>query len=174
MATGDAGAAISLRPATAADWGRIRGWLALPEIQRWWGNLASAEAEMRLAFETPSALCRIIEADGTPIGYAHAMDATFWGTDLPEGMPAGTWDADLFIAAPEHRGKGAGRTALRLLAEEVFSTTLAVAISVFASIKNEAAVRAYEQAGFRWVRVWDDPVFGPSWLMLLERDAVRR
>ena len=36
------------------------------------------------------------------------------------------------------------------------------------------ALRAYEQAGFRWIRVWDDPVFGPSWLMLLERDAVRR
>lgn len=161
---------VHLRPVAAADWPLIRGWLALPEIQRWWGNLASAEAEMRLAFETPSALCRIVEVHGSPVGYAHAMDATLWGSDLPDGMPPGTWDADVFIAAPQYRGRGVGRTALKLLAAEVFSTTLAVAISVFASIRSEQAVRAYEQAGFRWVRVWDDPVLGPSWLMLLERN----
>lgn len=163
------GGVIRLRPLVAGDWGLVRRWLAMPEVQRWWGNLASAEAEIRLVYETPSAISRIIEADGEPVGYAHAIDATYWGASLPDGMPAGTWDADLFIAAPEHRGQGAGQRAVKLLAEEVFSTTLAVALSVFVSIRNEAAVRAYEKAGFRWGCVWDDPVVGPSWLLLLDR-----
>jgi aminoglycoside 6'-N-acetyltransferase len=51
----------------------------------------------------------------------------------------------------------------------VFATTLAPAISVFASVRNEAAVRAYESAGFRWVRVCQDVSTGPEWLMLMHR-----
>ena len=30
-------------------------------------------------------------------------------------------------------------------------------------------MRAYEQAGFRWQRIWSDRLLGPSWLMLKER-----
>jgi aminoglycoside 6'-N-acetyltransferase len=84
-------------------------------------------------------------------------------------MPAGTWDVDLFIAEPGHRGCGAGERALELLAEEVFTTTLAPALAVFVSVRNEAAVRAYERAGFAWARVWEDPLLGPSWMMLRTR-----
>jgi aminoglycoside 6'-N-acetyltransferase len=160
---------ITLRPARDADWVLIRRWLAQPEIQRWWGNLASAESEVRLALETPSAIARIVVAGAEPIGYAHAIDAAYWGSGLPDGMPAGTWDVDLFIAEPGHRGCGAGERALELLAEEVFTTTLAPALAVFVSVRNEAAVRAYERAGFAWARVWEDPLLGPSWMMLRTR-----
>ncbi len=160
---------ITLRPVTPADWSTIRQWIARPDIQRWWGNLAAAEAEVRMALEAQTAVCRMILADGEAIGYAHAIDASTWGSELPQGMPAGTWDADLFIASPGHRGKGLGQVALDILADEVFSTTLALAISVFVSVRNEAAVRAYERAGFAWVRVWEDPIIGPSWLMLRQR-----
>ena len=69
--------------------------------------------------------------------------------------------------------KGFAHAALDLLTEEVFATTLAVACSAVVSIRNEAAVRAYERAGFRWQRVWQDPLFGPCWLMLLERPPAR-
>ena len=62
-----------------------------------------------------------------------------------------------------------GQRALQLLKEEVFSTTLATAVCVFAPIKNEKAVRAYEKAGFRWQRIWSDPAAGPSWFMVAER-----
>lgn len=162
-------AAVALRQARDVDWPLILSWLKMPEVERWWGSQSAAQAEIRQVFETSSALARIIEVDGRPIGYAHAIDATFWGDDLPEGLPPGAWDVDVFIAAPEHRGRGFGAAALDLLAEEVFSTTLAVALCVFVSVRNEHAVRAYESAGFKWVQVWDDPVFGASWLMLRQR-----
>ncbi len=161
--------AVLLRPVARTDEALIEAWIRQPDIQRWWGDAASAFAEVRLALSSPSALCRIIQVDGRAAGYGHAIDAALWGSHLPQGLPAGTWDLDLFIAEPATRGRGAGEAALRLLTAEVFSTTLAVAVSVFTSVKNEAAVRVYEKAGFRWVRILEDPIFGPVWMMLLHR-----
>lgn len=167
--TSATGPALSLRPATAADWRLIRAWIARPEIQRWWGSPNAAEAEIRIALESEAAISCLVLLGAEPVGYAHAVDASHWGPSLPDGMPPGTWDIDVFIAVPEQRGKGLGERAVNLLAGEVFSTTFALALSVFVPIRNEAAVRAYERAGFRWVRVLDDPLSGPSWMMLRER-----
>ncbi len=169
MQTAESRSDIRLRPATPEDRFRIRRWLADPEVQTWWGNAASAEAEITLAMSSDASLCRIIACAGEPIGYAHAVEIGVWGEEQPEDVAPGTWDVDLFIASPEHRGQGAGRRALALLVDEVFATRLAVACCAVVSIKNEAAVRAYEKAGFRWLRIWPDPVIGPAWLMLKER-----
>jgi RimJ/RimL family protein N-acetyltransferase len=161
--------AVRLRPATRADWDLIRGWLARVDIQEWWGPVSATESEVNMALGSQHGLCRIIEADGRPVGYAHAVDATLWGDELPQDLEAGTWDLDLFIASEAHRGRGVGQAALALLKDEVFASTLAVAVCVFPSVKNERAVRAYEKAGFRWKRIWNDPYAGPSWFMVAER-----
>jgi aminoglycoside 6'-N-acetyltransferase len=160
---------LSLRAALPEDRFRIRRWLADPDIATWWGNAASAEAEINLAMGSDTALCRIVECAGISIGYGHAVEIGLWGGERPEELAPGTWDIDLFIASPEHRGRGLGAAALALLAQEVFATTLAVACAGIVSIRNEAAVRAYERAGFRWRRVWHDRLTGPCWLMLKER-----
>jgi aminoglycoside 6'-N-acetyltransferase len=160
---------VSLRPVTARDRDQIWRWLARPDIEAWWGPKSQTGAEVALALDCPHAICRVIEADGEAIGYAHAIDASVWGDALPEELEPGTWDLDLFIASESHRGKGAGAAALDLLKREVFDTTLAVAVSVFPSIRNEQAVRAYEKAGFRWRRIWHDPATGPAWFMVAER-----
>jgi aminoglycoside 6'-N-acetyltransferase len=122
-----------------------------------------------MALSSQHALCRIIEEGDEAVGYAHAVDATLWGEDLPQDLEPGTWDLDLFIASEEHRGKGAGQAALALLKDEVFASTLAVAVCVFPSVRNERAVRAYEKAGFCWKRIWNDPYSGPSWFMVARR-----
>lgn len=160
---------VALRPATRADWGLIRSWLARDDIQDWWGPLSATEAEVNIALGSEHAMCRIIEAGGVPAGYCHAVDATLWGESLPEDLEPGTWDLDIFIASEAHRGKGVGQAALAKLKDEVFATTLAVAVCVFPSIRNERAVRAYEKAGFRWKRIWNDPQAGPYWFMVAER-----
>lgn len=160
---------VHLRLARRADWDLIRGWLVRDDIQGWWGPASATETEVNMALNSEHGLCRIIEAGGAPVGYAHAVDATIWGEDLPQDLAPGTWDLDLFIASEEHRGKGVGQTALSLLKDEVFASTLAVAVCVFPSIRNERAVRAYEKAGFQWKRIWNDPYMGPSWFMIAER-----
>lgn len=163
--------AIRLRQASEADWALLRHWLRLPEIVAWWGPTASTEAELISALGSPHAICRIIEVDGAPVGYAHAVDAALWGENLPDDLAPGTWEIDLFIASPLYRGTGVGPYVLEQLKSEVFETTLAVACCVFASIANERAVRAYEKAGFRWRRVVSDPIGGPAWFMIAEREG---
>jgi aminoglycoside 6'-N-acetyltransferase len=160
---------VSLIQATEAHWPLIRGWLGMPAVQAWWGPQATIEAEVMMALASPHAICRLIVLEGEPVGYAHAFDAALWGENLPDGLAPGTWDLDLFIASAAHRGQGIGAQALALLKQEVFATTLAVAVCVFPSIANERAVRAYEKAGFSWRRVVADPVHGRSWFMVAQR-----
>jgi aminoglycoside 6'-N-acetyltransferase len=160
---------LRLRPATPEDRFRVRRWLAAPEVAAWWGNAAAAEAEITLAMGSEAALARIIELGPQPIGYAHAVEIGLWGEARPEELAPGTWDVDLFIAEEVGRGRGLGAAALILLTEEVFATTLAVACCAVVPVRNEAGVRAYERAGFRWLRVWSDPLFGPCWVMRKER-----
>ena len=161
--------AVRLRSATADDRFLIRRWLSDPQVQSWWGTAASAEAEVTLALASTAALPRIIERDGIPIGYAHAVETGLWAKAPPEGVPAGAWDVNYFVASAEGDDAGIGSAVLALLTEEVFATTLAVACSGLVSIRNEAAARAYERAGFRWLHVLQDPLLGPSWLLLKER-----
>jgi aminoglycoside 6'-N-acetyltransferase len=162
---------IRLRPAMPEDRFRIRRWLAEPEIAAWWGNAASAEAEIALAMTSDTAVCRIVLFGEEPIGYAHAVDAGLWGGERPREIEPGTWDVDLFIGSEQHRSRGLGGVALGALVEEVFATTLAVACCGLVSIRNEAAVRAYERAGFAWRRIWNDPLLGPCWLMAKDRPS---
>ena len=160
---------IALRPAVPADWDRVRAWLRQPEIQAWFGGLGAAEAEIAIAAESPSALCRMIVADGVPIGYGQAIDADMVRSPQTEGLPAGAYVAALFIADPAHRRRGAGEAALAALTREVFSSTLAVACATIVPIRYEPAVRAAERAGYHWIGVSDGATAGRSWLMMRER-----
>ena len=101
--------AIHLRPALPEDRFRIRRWLADPEVQAWWGNAASAEAEITLAMAARPRSAASSRRGGEPIGYAHAVETGLWGEHQPDDLPAGTWDIDLFIASAEHRSLGAGQ-----------------------------------------------------------------
>lgn len=159
---------IALRPARNGDWTLIHAWLRQPEIQRWWGSLAAAEGEVIAALRADMGLCSMIEVGGAAVGYAQAQDAQPLA-DVSQAVTAGTFRVDAFIGEPKARGQGIGQAALQLVCDEVFATTLALAVIVVAPLKHEAAVRAYEKAGFKWVRVIDDPLLGPSWLMRKER-----
>lgn len=166
MADGHAPLAIRLRPATAEDGFLLRRWLRDPTTQACSGNRASAEAEIALARMSETALTRIVTCEARPIGYAQAMEtAVRAGAQPPEVLP-GTWETQFWIAPSRPQVLAAIPA---LLAAEVFATTLAIACSGLISIRQEMMVRAYERAGFRWRRIWHDPLFGPAWLMLKER-----
>jgi ribosomal protein S18 acetylase RimI-like enzyme len=164
-------ASLNLRHATPQDRFRIRAWLADPAIQARWVNAASAEALITLAMASQGALCRIIEADTRPIGYAQAMDVGLWGDVGDHELAPATWNIDYFLVSGELADPALGRVVLERLCEEVFATRLAVACSAIVSVKNEAAARAFEKAGFRWQRIWHDWAAGPAWLLVKERPA---
>jgi RimJ/RimL family protein N-acetyltransferase len=158
-------AILSLRPFLSSDRFVLNRWLGTPHVVTWFGSRAAAEAEMTFAQSSPSSLCRIILLDGAAIGYAQAFDLGLTGGTQPEGLPAGSFDSDVFIGATEQRGKGYGAAALGLLRDEVFSSTFASSLGVVVAIRNESAVRMIERAGFQWVSVWHDVLLGPCWVM---------
>jgi RimJ/RimL family protein N-acetyltransferase len=161
---------VTLRPALSEDRFRIRRWLAAPAAAAWWGNAASAEAEINLAMSSSgAALCRMVERAGTPVGYSHAVEVGLWADARPPELAPGTWHVAYLTGSEDDAGARLASDALALLAEEVFGTTLAVACSGVVSVRNEAGARAYERAGFHWQRIWSDRLLGPSWLMLRER-----
>ncbi len=160
---------VALRPATARDWPRIDRWLSEPEIANWWGSRASAQAAIIAALDAPMGLASMLTIGRDDVGYAHALD-TGNGGGLPgvTGLE-GCYRIDVFVGERQQRGRGIGVAALRLIVTEVFQTTLAPAVVSIVSIRNEAAVRAHEKAGFRWVKVVSDPLLGPCWLLRHER-----
>lgn len=162
--------AVSLRPATPQDRFVIRRLLGSSEARETWGNTASAEAEITLAMESSAALTRLIVRDEDPIGYAQAVDGGLLSEDLQEGVPPGAWRVAYLLGRADIPNQVAvGAEVLSLLTGEVFATTLAVACTADVSIRTETSMRAYERAGFRWLRVTHDPAVGPSWVMLKDR-----
>jgi|SRR6185295_11172232 hypothetical protein len=166
MADGHAPLAVRLRPATGEDGFLLRRWLRDPATLACAGNRASAEAEITLARMSETALRRIVTCEARPIGYAQAMEAGARAGPQPPDLLPGSWETQFWITPVP-----ANVLALipKLLAAEVFATTLAIACCGLISIRQEMMVRAYERAGFRWRRIWHDPLFGPVWLMLKER-----
>ena len=118
---------------------------------------------MAMAEASHTALTRIIEYEQQAIGYAHVLDLT------DANLPPAVWQADVFIGAIPHRGKGLGALALADIRDELFATTLAQGMAVRVSIRNEAAVRAIERAGFKWHSVARDPQLGACWWLVAMR-----
>jgi RimJ/RimL family protein N-acetyltransferase len=160
---------VRLRPVIREDRDLIRNWLADNAVRAWWGSPAAVEAEVAIAIESQSAICRMIEVGGAAVGYAHAFDAGLMATNGSLSREPGIWQCMFFIGSETHRGLGLGAAALGLLAEEVLSTTLALGCETMVPVKNESAVREIEARGFRWRRVENDAALGTVWIMRRDR-----
>ncbi len=163
---------VTLRPATSADSALISGWLRQAEIQRWWGSLGAAEAEVRAALLAPMGLCSIILVGDVPVGYAQAQESQPLSPGDPPADIAGTFRVDVFVGESRFRRQGVAQTALGLVTAEVFATTLVLGCIAVVPLRTEAAVRTYERAGFTWVRVIEDALLGPCWLMRCARPGL--
>ena len=70
-----------------------------------------------------------------------------WRTAGPAPPVGGCFQIGILLL-PEHRGRGLGTVAQRLLCEYLFSTTLANRIEASTEVDNVVEQRALEQAGF--------------------------
>ena len=167
----DAGAAVCLVPVGRDDRDRIRRWLRDAAIRGWWGEPGAVEAEIAIALDSPSAICRMISVGGEPIGYAHALDASLLAPADRSAGELGLWQCSFMIGSHAHRGHGLGAAALSSLATEVFATTLALGCEIRVPVRSERAVREIETVGFRWHRIEADDFLGPVWMMRRERSS---
>jgi aminoglycoside 6'-N-acetyltransferase len=146
---------------------RLRGWLLRPHVARWWGD---AQQAMEHAAQCRPDAHAVIVADGTPVGYlcwqtpslAELADAGL--TDLPEGLV----DIDILIGEPGLLGRGVGSQALKLLLARLHKESSFSHAGLGTSESNVRAIRAFERAGFRLFREFQDPEWGPCRYMMVE------
>jgi RimJ/RimL family protein N-acetyltransferase len=171
--------AIAFRRLEADDLPRMHRWLTTEHVRRWYGEEGrsleevTAHYEPRIRGEEPTDSYIILYGE-TPIGYIQTylihdhLDYVQF-VDVSE-KAAGV---DLFIGEQDYLHKGLGAPILKkFLREVVFAKPEAESCIIGPEPKNTAAIRAYEKAGFRYlktIQVPDEPE--PEYLMRITRAA---
>ncbi len=147
------GELTELRPVTDGDVEMLLAWHADPEVARYWDGQTYTAEEMRERLARPDVDRYVIEAEAEPVGFIQA-----WR----EGNEGGL---DMFLV-PSARGRGYGPDAARALAAHCSAAGWTRVITD-PYTWNEAAVRAWRQAGFEPVeeRPPDDDHSSP-WLLM--------
>lgn len=155
---------ISFHPLQKSHFSLLFKWLKAPHIKVWWDHeieWTSQKIEEKYesyvkGYKREKGSCKKIQAyiisfDATPIGYIQLYNAYDFPrtpplTGLPESMAA----FDFFIGESQYCQKGIGPLVLKLFLEK-FCESQFKAVFAAPNIKNIAAIKAYEKAGFRKV-----------------------
>ncbi|MFY9578017.1 MAG: GNAT family N-acetyltransferase [Gaiellaceae bacterium] len=130
------GTLTEVRRATEDDADLLVHWHADPDVARYWDGETFTREQIlgRLARSDVDAY--IVEVEGRPVGYLQAWR----GTGRSGGL-------DMFLI-PDARGRGYGPDAARALGLQLHEQEGWAPITVDPYVSNQAAVRAWERAGF--------------------------
>jgi len=142
-----------------ADYRLLAGWLTDPAVLEWYEGRDKPHDYDRVrakygprVLEVEQVRPCIIELEQRPIGYLQyypVAEATDYELDSADD----TWAFDLFIGDPSLWGSGTGSRALRLMVDLVLKRFGARRLVIDPRVDNPRAIRAYEKAGFRKVKV---------------------
>jgi aminoglycoside 6'-N-acetyltransferase len=138
----------------ARDLPRLRVWLDRPHVTRWWGDPEQTMVAIR---EHAPADHALIAVAARPVGYL------CWQRLPPEelaaaglgDLPADLIDVDILIGEPDAVGRGVGPQALTLLLDHLRAAGR-TSVGMAAAAANPRARRAYEKAGFRLFRAFQE------------------
>lgn len=166
---------VALESVSWAEHGALLSdWVRRPHVARWWLGPDGWIDDMRA---TPDHSHALIGVAGTPVGYVRGetVDRDALAAAGLDDIPEGSIDIDLFIGDADWLGRGVGPAALNRLLERLAAQTNAPLAGLCTSVENTRALRAYEKAGFRRLRTYDDPDYGPCWVLVVElRPGPRR
>jgi len=157
---------FSFAPLREEDLGLIRTWLLRTHVRRWYDDVATeaypddaiADDLHAIHGDDPTDLY-IIKLDGRPIGEIQSYridDHPEYAAMVALGRPA--LGIDLFIGEPELIGRGHGPALIRAFLRDVAFPRYGVDLCVIGpSRSNAAAIRAYEKAGFRFLKNYLEP-----------------
>jgi len=171
---------FTFSPLRDEDLDLVRAWLLRPHVRLWYDDVAGETypddtiVEYRLAMrgEDPTDYF-VIELDGRAIGQIQSYlidDEPEYAAMLQLGRPA--FGIDLFIGEPELIGRGHGPALIRAFLRDVGFSRYGVDLCVIGPANgNVAAIRAYEKAGFRFLKNYLEPETRepPHYLMELSR-----
>jgi RimJ/RimL family protein N-acetyltransferase len=169
-------ARLAFRPLVADDVALLPAWFEAPHARRWFLKArtpASIVEEFHgyLAGSEPIR-CVLATYDGRPIGLLqwvrlgdYPEESRAYEVDDPDAV-----NIDVLIGEPAYARRGLGAPmVLRFLDEIVFAADERFELCVIdPERENTAAIRAYEKAGFTFVRTVLDPEDGKTPLHLME------
>lgn len=149
-----------------ADLPLVRKWLLEPHVRRWYDDLPtraypeSTIERYRQAIRGHAPTRRyIFELDGRPVGEIQSYRVD----DHPEyaaevGVDEPAIGIDLFIGEPDLVGRGLGPEMIRRFLRDIAFPLYKVDLCVIGPARsNMPAIRAYEKAGFRFLRIYLEP-----------------
>jgi ribosomal protein S18 acetylase RimI-like enzyme len=146
----------------------LEQWLNRQHVRDSWGDPA-ANLESVMALRPPAGGALIV-ADGELVGFVQwqrigARELLESGVDVPDDE---TFDIDIFIADAGQLGRGIGPKAIEVLMKKLEEEGAAKRATLFTSVENERAKRAYEKAGFRERSKYLDAEHGWTNVMMAE------
>lgn len=163
---------IAFPPLREEDLVLVERWLEQDHVARWWrDDIGESLAEYRRGLEGREPTDHfLIEIDGRPAG----MIQTYLVSDYPEWeevvrVGAGVAGVDLLIGEADLIGHGIGPQVLKAFVRDVvFADPSTNAVVASVEETNRRSWRAFENAGFRYLRdVEEDGL--PHRLMRLNR-----
>jgi aminoglycoside 6'-N-acetyltransferase len=145
-----------IRPLVIDDVPLIVTWRSRPEVHEWYGGRPVTEDEIlvRHIHSTEPVTRCIVEMDGEPIGFLqYYRYIREWKPAVGLRKSEDAWGIDLFIGEPHLHGTGIGSRLVRGVAEFLADEHDATRVLIDPHVGNVRAVRAYEKAGFRKLRV---------------------
>ena len=174
---------ITFQRLRKADFPLLHRWLNNAEVALFYGvgddnrknptmEEVAAEYEENFAPD-PKNQAFVIHLDGRPVGYIQCYRVGDYAEyakaiDLDDDA----WAIDLYIGDDDARGCGLGARVIELfLEEQVFSLSGVTTCLLCPEPENERGIRAYEKAGFRYVKtVWLESEKGYEYVMRRDRD----
>lgn len=120
----------------------------------------------------------IIYIDNIPIGFILCCDLYAYKNICtePKGLfideKPHTFCMDLFIAEEDYLNKGYGTKIVKEFAKKVFDDFEAKVILIDPAATNKRAIRCYEKAGFKFVKIANDGVTD-CYVMQILKDEIR-
>lgn len=158
---------VRLLDVANSDLPLIERWLHADHVRRYWGEPGD---NARLLREPPAAGNgrAIIEADGRKVGlvlWQHPTRQELDGAELHD-IPESVIDIDIMIGEAYETGRGVGTKAIRMVAETALADPTVPFIIGATMTNNVASLRAFEKAGFKQDREFDDVPSGRYVLMV--------
>lgn len=175
---------ISFRPLRAEDTPLMVAWRRNEHVRRWWHEATDDEvaadcADLLAAVEPVYPL--IILLGEWPIGFLQwyrlwndgAVISPSYAQLAPE-IPRSAAAVDLFIGEPDRVHRGLGSRILRaVLRQRIFMEPDIPGCMISPDPRNVSAIRAYEKAGFRYVRtIWVEETAEEEYVMYLAREEL--
>jgi len=139
---------IELRRMRLDDVVMLERWDEDPDVAASGGDSDWYDWPVELARDVDWRELLVAEEDGRPVGFVQLIDAAREDTHYWGAVEPGPWAVDIWIGAPEDRGRGVGTEMMHQALDRCFRDHGATEVLIDPLTTNLRAIRFYRRLGF--------------------------